>query len=154
MFQLGHDRYALEAQRVVEVVPFLELKSLPQAPRGVAGLFNYRGRPVPAIDLSELSLGRSATQSLSTRIIVVRHASHDGTQHLLGLIAENATEMLRQDPSAFIDPGVRVDTAPYLGRVLMDSKGVIQWIHEEKLLTPSVRELLFPNNPAIADVAH
>ena len=45
LFQLGKDRYALEASRVVEVVPLLALKQLPQAPKGVAGIFNYRGPP-------------------------------------------------------------------------------------------------------------
>ena len=50
LFQLGKERYALEATRVVEVVPLLALKQLPQAPKGVAGIFNYRGRPVPAGD--------------------------------------------------------------------------------------------------------
>src|SRR5262249_51413941 len=123
LFQLGHDRYALEANRVVEVVPLLELKRVPQAPTGVAGIFNYRGQPVPAIDLSELTLGRPARECLSTRIIIVRHSTADGREHLLGLVAEHATEMLRKEPAAFVDPGVHVDSAPYLGPVLMDSKG-------------------------------
>ena len=51
LFQLGKDRYALEASRVVEVVPLLALKHLPQSPPGIAGVFNYRGRPVPASDI-------------------------------------------------------------------------------------------------------
>jgi chemotaxis-related protein WspB len=64
LFQLGSGRYALEASRVVEVVPLLEMKPLPQAPRGVAGIFNYRGRPVPAVDLSALTLGQPASERL------------------------------------------------------------------------------------------
>ena len=73
LFQMGNDRYALEARRVVEVVPLLELKHLPQAPKGVAGIFNYRGHPVPAVDVSELTLGVPAVERLSTRIIIVHH---------------------------------------------------------------------------------
>ena len=34
LFQLGNDRYALDASRVVEVLPLVELKHLPLAPRG------------------------------------------------------------------------------------------------------------------------
>ena len=71
LFQLGNDRYVLEASRVVEVVPLLELKQLPRAPKGVAGIFKYRGRPVPAVDLCALTLGRPASERLSTRIIIV-----------------------------------------------------------------------------------
>jgi chemotaxis-related protein WspB len=151
LLQLGNDRYALEAHRVVEVVPLLELKQLPQAPKGVAGVFNYRGQPVPAIDLSELTLGRPAREWLSTRIIIVRHPNPGGPEHLLGLVAERATEMLRQDATAFVDAGVRVEGAPYLGPVLMDSKGVVQWIHEERLLPASVRDLLFSSTHALTD---
>jgi chemotaxis-related protein WspB len=154
LFQLGADRYALEATRVVEVVPLLELKSLPQAPRGIAGIFNYRGQPVPAIDLSELTLGRPAHERLSTRIIIVRYASPSGNEHLLGLIAEHATGMLRKDANSFVDAGVHVGGAPYLGPVLMDSKGVVQWIHEQNLLPAPVRDLLFSGMPALTDVAH
>src|SRR2546425_5637953 len=104
LFQLGKDRYALAASRVVEVVPLVALKQLPQAPKGVAGIFNYRGRPVPALDLSALTLDHPASERLSTRIIIVNYPDAGGTDHLLGLIAENATEMLRKDTKDFVHP--------------------------------------------------
>lgn len=143
LFQLGQDRYALDASHVVEVVPLLALKELPQAPKGIAGIFNYRGRPVPAIDLSELTLGRRAAERLSTRIIIVNYADQSGTNHLLGLVTERATQMLRRDAKDFIEPGIRVAATPYLGPVLMDGKGAIQWVNEHRLLSDSVREMLF-----------
>src|SRR5688572_13503466 len=71
LFQLGNDRYALEAQRIVEVVPLLALKKIPLAPTGLAGIFNYRGQPVPALDLCELTFGRPVQERLSTRIIII-----------------------------------------------------------------------------------
>ncbi len=146
LFQLGNDRYALEASRVVEVVPLLALKQFPQAPRGVAGIFNYRGRPVPAVDLSDLTLGRPASERLSTRIIIVKYPDQRGGHHLVGLVAEHATEMLRKDSKEFVDAGVRIGQAPYLGPLLMDPKGVIQWVHEQRLLSDDLRNLLFSND--------
>lgn len=143
LFRLGKDRYALEASHVVEVVPLLSLKRLPQAPPGVAGLFNYRGSPVPAIDLSEITLGQPAEEKLSTRIIVVNFRESAGTSHLLGLIAEHATEMLRKEPAEFVEPGLKLGAAPYLGPVLIDAQGTVQWIHEQRLLSDSVSKLLF-----------
>ena len=143
LFQLGKDRYALEAKRVVEIVPLLEMKRLPQAPPGVAGIFNYRGRPVPAVDLSALTLGQPAAERLSTRIIIVSHSGKDGESHLLGLVAERATEMLRKDVSEFIDSGVRLGQAPYLGPLLMDQQTPVQWIYEQRLLPEAMREVLF-----------
>lgn len=142
-FQLGQDRYALQASRVVEIVPLLALKRLPQAPRGVAGIFNYRGAPVPAVDLCELTLGHPASERLSTRIIIIHYPDANGSQRLLGLIAEHATETLRKDSNDFVESGVNVAAAPYLGPVLMDSQAPIQWIHEQRLLPEPVRDLLF-----------
>src|SRR3954463_10258244 len=139
LFQVGKDRYALEAARVVEVVPLLELKKIPQAPNGFAGIFNYRGRPVPAIDLCQMTTGQPAAERLSTRIIIVNCPDGRGGQRLLGLIAERATEMLRKDPKEFVDPGFRVSGAPFLGPVLLDSKGAIQWLLEQHLLSEPVR---------------
>jgi chemotaxis-related protein WspB len=143
LFHLGKDRYALQASRVIEVVPLVELKGLPHAPRGVAGMFNYRGRPVPAIDLSELTLGRAADRRLSTRIILVNYPDDQGRHHPLGLLAERATEVIRCEEGAFVDPGLNLGTAPYLGPVMMDARGGIQWVHEQRLLTDHVRDLLF-----------
>jgi chemotaxis-related protein WspB len=147
LFQLGKDRYALSASRVVEVAPLLELKRLPQAPKGIAGIFNYRGRPVPAVDLCEIATGQPASERLSTRIIIIKYQHEDGGAHLLGLIAENATEMLRKNARDFVDSGVTMKSAPYLGPVLMDSLGPIQWVDEQRLLSESVRSLLFANRP-------
>lgn len=150
LFQLGTDRYVLEASRVVEVLPLLEIRSIPQAPKGVAGVFNYRGRPVPAIDLSELTLGRPARRLLSTRIILVNYESDAGSpggqpgqQRLVGLIAEGATRMIRKEKKDFVDSGMKFGHAPYLGPIIMDEGGVIQLIYEQKLLPPPVREILF-----------
>jgi chemotaxis-related protein WspB len=142
-FQLGKDCYALDSSQVVEVLPLLGIKQIPQAPAGVAGAFNYRGKPVPVIDLSELALGRPARLHMSTRIIIVRYPDGNGTQHLLGLIAEKATETVRRDPAGFTDSGVINDGAPYLGPVATDPNGLVQWIEVTKLLPAAVRDVLF-----------
>jgi chemotaxis-related protein WspB len=154
LFQLGKERYALPANRVVEVVPLLTLKPLPQAPRGVAGIFNYRGRPVPALDLSEITMGRPAQERLSTRIVILNYPSPNGGSHLVGLIAEHATGMLRKDLSEFKPSGIQLASAPFLGPVLMDSQGVIQLIREEYLVPDAVRQMLLPETAAITDAAN
>jgi chemotaxis-related protein WspB len=143
LFQLGKERYALPASRVVEVVPLLEMKQLLQAPRGVAGIFNYHGRPVPAVDLCALTLGQPASERFSTRIIIVNYPDDCGTNHLLGLIAEHVTDMLRKDVNEFLDSGIRLNEAPYLGPILMDNMSPVQWIYEQRLLPEPVRNLLF-----------
>lgn len=143
LFHLGRERYALDAGQVAGVLPLLSIKGIPQAPPAVAGLCNYRGTPVPVIDLSELTLGRPTQSRLSTRIVLVHYADERGEPRLLGLLAEKATETLRRDPADFASSGVTIDAAPYLGRVTADPHGLIQRIEVRQLLPASVRDLLF-----------
>lgn len=154
LFQIGNDRYALEARHALEVIPFVALKKIPQAPRGVAGIFNYRGQPVPAVDLCELTFGRPARELLSTRIIVVRFADPAGRPQWLGLIAEHATGMIRREEGDFRDAGIKVGSAPYLGPVVMDEQGVIQLLHAHELLTESVREMLLAQTRVLPHEPH
>ena len=89
VFQLGTDRYAIEAAQVVEVLPLVKSKHIPHAPLGVAGIFDYHGAPVPLIDLAELALGKASRQWMSTRIILVNYRENSGKTHLLGFLAES-----------------------------------------------------------------
>jgi chemotaxis-related protein WspB len=137
-FRIGSQSYALDTARIAEVLPLLEITRVPQAPVGVAGLINYRGRSVPVVDLSELMLGEPARPYISTRLILVHYG-----EHLLGLIAEHATETMRREPESFADSGLASDAAPYLGPVTQDGGRWIQWIEVQKLLPAAVSSVLF-----------
>ena len=143
IFELGTDRYALDVRQVAEVLPLVAVKRVPRAPRSMNGLFNYRGGVVPAVDLSELTLGRPSSRRLSTRIVLVNYPDQAGRTHLLGLIAERATQTARHDASEFVPSGITNAGAPYLGPVVTDARGLLQWIDVRTLLPPSFRDLLF-----------
>jgi chemotaxis-related protein WspB len=143
LFELANDRYAVDVGDIAEVLPLVHLKRLPQAPAGIAGVFNYHGSPVPAIDLSALTLGRPAESRLSTRLILVRYPDDSGETRLLGLIAEHATDTMRRPADDFVASGVAADQAPYLGPVATDASGVVQWIRPGALLPPALRAVLF-----------
>jgi chemotaxis-related protein WspB len=143
LFEIGRDRYALSARSIIEVLPLMNLKRVPCAPIGVAGVFNYRGAPVPVVDLNEMMLGEPAARRLSTRIILVIYPLDALHPRALGLIAEHATNMIQRSLQDFIETGVESDSARYLGRVTNDTGGLIQWIEVERLLTPEVRDVLF-----------
>lgn len=150
LFQLGADRYALAARDVVEVLPLLALKAVPGAPRGVAGLIDYRGTAVPAIDLSALVLGRPAAQRVSTRLLLARYTPRAGGERLLALMAERATEMLRREPTDFHPAAVQGEHARYLGPVLSDPSGLIQRVEVNALLTEDVQAALYPVEREVA----
>lgn len=142
LFRLGTDRYALAADQVIEVLPMLDIKALPGSPAAIAGLIDYRGSLVPVVDVNALALGRPARSRLSTRILLCRYDVAGGS-HRLGLIAEQATGMMRRPADAFLPADVHDEGTPWLGPVAPDPDGMIQWIDPGKLLTPAIRDMLF-----------
>ena len=142
-FRIGIDRYALDVDQVEEVLPLVAIKAIPHAPRGVAGLFDFRGAAVPAIDLTELALGFPAPRRISTRILLVQAPVVSSEHRRLGLIVEKATDVLRMEPSEFVEPGVRSTGAPWLGRVAKSPEGeLVQLVRVQRLLPPAVLEAL------------
>jgi chemotaxis-related protein WspB len=143
LFEMGNQRYAMDVRQIAAVLPLVAVRRIPQAPPAMEGLVNYRGAPVPVIDVSQLTLGRPSARRLSTRLVLVNYPDKAGRTHLLGLIAERATRTVRHEPSDFVASGVADEGASYLGPVVTDADGLLQWIDVHTLLPPSLRDLLF-----------
>jgi chemotaxis-related protein WspB len=150
MFRVGKDRYVLDVKQIEQVLPLMEAKGLPGAPPGVVGVINYRGAPVPLIDLSSLALGRPSMPVMSTRIILVRYPEEGDGGHRLALCAERVVATIQRDAADFVATGVEAGTPAYLGPVASDADGLIQWIRAEALLTADIRNILFRSVGAVA----
>ena len=137
-FSIGRDRFALRCADVVEVVPRVNLRDIPHAPRSVAGMFTYRGAVVPVVDLCQLLWQTPAADRMSTRIIVVRHAK----TKLVGLLAERVTEAVNLDPARATASGIAVDDAPYLGEVYFDDAGMIQLLRLDEIVGGAIGRML------------
>ncbi len=138
VFYIGDERYALAATDVVEVLPRLPLKPIAQAPAWVAGVFAYRDRMIPVIDISAMTFGTEAVARTSTRLVLVNYRGQ-----LLGLLLEQASNTLRCDPADFQPYGLDNRDAPYLGPVRKDEAGLLQWLSVDDLLSPAVSALIF-----------
>jgi chemotaxis-related protein WspB len=57
------------------------------------------------------------------------------TSHLLGLRAERVTTTLDVSVNDLKEKAIRIDTAPYLGKIITDDQGMIQLIQIEHLLS-------------------
>ncbi|MNR79403.1 Chemotaxis protein CheW [compost metagenome] len=144
LFQIGRDRYALEAAQVALVLPLAALKKVPGTPPWVMGLFNYAGQHVPVLDVSLLATGQAAAARLSTRLVLTHYTPPGQAPQLLGLVVEKATNTLRAEPAEFTPSGLSNEDAPYLGPVLRRDDGLIQRIDVQDLLDETVLPLLFP----------
>jgi chemotaxis-related protein WspB len=139
-FHVGTDRFALGCEEVVEVVPRIELRSIPHAPAFLPGLFTYRGAIVPVVDLCQLIRRVPCPERLSSRIIVVKPAKT--STHMLGLLAERVLETLEMDPKSLIRGGIELADAPYLGEVFIESGVTTQQLKVDGLIHGPLRGML------------
>ena len=150
LVRLGDERYVLDALQVVEVLPVVNWKTVPQSAPGILGVVNYRGQIVPLLDLAEFIAGTPSQLKMSTRIVLIHYSEERTAQGnaseelspapLLGLVAEGATHTFRAALEDFTETGI--DTANYLGPVFKDGEGIIQFIDVSKLLTSEVKKQL------------
>ncbi len=121
--------YAVEAARVVEVVPWVPLRPLPHAPDHVVGLLPYRGRVVPVVDLAALFGTGHCTSRLSTRILVLGIAG----QPSFGLLAERIMDLQAVADGDWLPTGVAAPTAPFLGPVTRTGSDLVQLLLVDQL---------------------
>jgi len=138
---VGNDRFGIEANRVVEVLPLLHWKHVPKAQYGIVGLLNYHGTPVPVVDLSLLMLGTLAPRRMHTRIVLVRTYPDPASQEptLLALVAERVRGSFRRSEEEFTAPDAAVLTAPYLGPVVSDEKEILQRLDVDRIVPLEAR---------------
>lgn len=135
MFRVADVAYAVAVKRVVEVVPRVELRSLPHSPGYLAGLLRYRGGAIPVVDLGLLMGGQPCLERLDTRIILVDSGIHGGVSGsgYVGLIAERVDDVRAVDEAKRTVTGLAIAGAPYLGPVFESDDGLLQLIEPGKI---------------------
>ena len=139
----GDDRYAIASDRIAEVVPVVQIRSLPRCPAWLCGLMDYRGALAPVVDMTLLVADRPSARHRAARILVVRlRGELEG--EMLGLLVETLESV---EDCAFegdhTHRGVKAPDAPYLSAVGMAAGGMVQLVEVEALLGPEHRALLF-----------
>lgn len=137
-FSVAGQDYAVESRRVIEVLPLVPARPIPRTPDYLVGVFNYRGRLVPLVDLGLRLAGRGLEQRLSTRVIVVEPAAklaHGASTPLrLGLVAENVVSICGAEQADAALPPLALEDAPYLGRMLRIRGRIIQTLDVDRIL--------------------
>lgn len=133
LFSIGDVAYAVACDRVREIVPMPTLKPVPHAPDHFVGVFNYRGRIVPVVDLRRLVQGDSCRPRFSTRIILAEAPGGSGEPRLYGIMAERVTETVRAPGREALAPAVHLRDAPYLGGIMTKDGEMIQFVDLDRL---------------------
>ncbi|MCW9047543.1 MAG: chemotaxis protein CheW [Gammaproteobacteria bacterium] len=139
---VGKEQYGVEATRVIEIVPLIELKKVPLAEQSIKGIFNYRGTPTPVIDLCHLFESRFCNNNLSTRIIIIEYKALSGISRPIGLIAEKVTDVMNCQVEEISNSGIQVQQKDFLGLVYKHNDDIIQLIDTYNLLPESISNQL------------
>lgn len=116
-FELAEEIFAVDVEKVREILELTTITKVPQTPDFMRGVINLRGSVVPVADM-RLKFGmQSAERTVNTCIVVVE-ACCDGETLVLGAIADSVREVLELEPEQ-IEPapriGIKFDTGSILG---------------------------------------
>lgn len=130
----GDDAYALPAGAVDRVLPFAALKPLPGAARGLAGVLNYQGQPVPVVDLGLLFQDAPVPEVFGARIVLCHVPGLRSGR--LGILAERVDGVLALPEESFVPAGASAD--PALGDVSPTAGSFIHRIELPSVLPDDV----------------
>ena len=91
-FEVGGVAYAVDIQRVREILRPMPVVALPHLPPGVIGVVDHRGIVVPIVDLRERFSATPAGQPREVRWIIVTRGAR-----MLGLVVDRVTAVLGAD---------------------------------------------------------
>ncbi len=141
-FDMMNDRYAIAAADIVEIVPLVNTKKIPDTPDYVRGIINFRGQPIPVVDINQYSGHGECRHSLSTRILLVRYVRL-GNIRIIGLIAEHVTETVKCSYDEFTESGVNSETSAFQTKVARIDGKFIQLIDISKIFPEELDMRLF-----------
>ena len=141
-FQIGSEAIGLDIRRVLRVIPRIRLRPLTGSPAWFPGVFVYRGRVIPVVDMPLLAGHGECPAHLSSRIILVPIGADEKNLTLVGLLAAQVAE-LRELNGVSDDIAVRPGTRGVdLGRLVPDGGGVIRLLDPDRLFPADARATL------------
>ena len=133
IFQVGPDKVAVDVRRIREVVPRVRLSTVSGGPSWIAGVFVYRGRVVPVVDLYRLTGSGECPPHLSSRIILLPYPPNV-PESLVGLLATQVAEIREVQPE-LVQPIPGQPGRPSLGPALPDGCGILRLLDPNWLLS-------------------
>jgi len=148
---IGKERYGINSLMVSEVLPMINLDQVPMVEKIIKGIFNYRGKPTPVVDLCQFFEKRDSKNNLGSRIVIINCQQDTGIEKPIGLVAERVTEVLKCDEDKLISSGITSENTPFLGKIYKHNNEMIQLIDTRKILPVSIAQQIFVDDSASND---
>ena len=111
-FNLAEETFALDVEKVREILEITTISKVPQPPDFMRGVINLRGSVVPVIDL-KLNFAMARTEQTINTCIIVVEVNLDGETIILGVLADSVQEVVEMEPELIEPPpklGTKLDT--------------------------------------------
>ncbi|MFH1414365.1 MAG: chemotaxis protein CheW [Candidatus Omnitrophota bacterium] len=135
IFSLADKDYGVDIERVREVIRMREITPIPDTAEFVEGVINLRGKVIPVINLrTKLGLERKKLAN-SDRILITKIKSN-----LIGLLVDQAPEVITIDQASIVPPDDLLKDADYLIGVAKLMERLVLITNIEKLLNAEAAE--------------
>ncbi|MDD2864926.1 MAG: chemotaxis protein CheW, partial [Methylococcales bacterium] len=101
-FMLTGEPYAINIQRIKEIIQYGELTEVPRMPAFIRGVINLRGAVVPVIDLSS-RFGKQPTVVGRRNCIIIIEVEVGSETQSIGVMVDSVNAVL-EIPAAEIEP--------------------------------------------------
>jgi len=109
-FFLADEEYAINIQRVKEIMEYTTVTKVPKVPKWIRGVINLRGNVVPVVDLT-VRFGLEESPVTRTTCIVIVEIEQDSERTVMGVIADAVNQVIDLSPKDIEEPpafGTRV----------------------------------------------
>jgi purine-binding chemotaxis protein CheW len=109
-FFLADEEYAINIQRVKEIIEYTPVTKVPKVPEWIPGVINLRGSVVPVVDLA-VRFGLAERPVTKTTCIVIVEVEQDTERTVMGVIADAVNQVIDLAPKDIEEPpafGTRV----------------------------------------------
>ncbi|MBV8464633.1 MAG: purine-binding chemotaxis protein CheW, partial [Burkholderiales bacterium] len=110
-FVLGGEAFAIEIERIREIIEYDMPTPVPMMPNAVCGVINLRGAVVPVLDLA-VRFGRSPVVVGRRSCYVIVEVEYGGAMHVIGLLVDRVTAVIEIAESSIEPPptfGARIN---------------------------------------------
>jgi purine-binding chemotaxis protein CheW len=116
-FFLADEEYAVNIQRVKEIMEYTTVTRVPKVPDWIRGVINLRGNVVPVVDLA-VRFGLAERPVTKTTCIVIVEVEQDSERTVMGVLADAVNQVIALAPEDIEEPpafGTRVRLEYLLG---------------------------------------
>ena len=121
-FAMGTQEFGIDILKIREIIAIPPIRSLPQSPGFLKGVFNLRGRVIPVLDL-RIKFGMETSEFTERSCIIVLELEVNGCPAQVGIAVDSVSEVLDIKASE-IEPtpsfGFQLDTSHLLAMATID----------------------------------